>query len=224
VFYDSSRGILVLTAAALAIMWAARRGLRPVPALGTAILGVVLLLAVAGHFASQGSTPTTANATLAQHQLQGLANPLSSKDSTLSLHFSEMVSGLKSSFTNPLGHGTGAVTLAASRYGGSLQGTEVDPSNVGVALGLPGLISFLVVAVMGLWTAYRVAAVRHCWWALAGLGVVVVTLLQWTNGGQYAVAWLPWLVLGWADRVAAMEGACHEKRYGERVPSSVVFS
>jgi hypothetical protein len=205
VFYDSSRGVLLLVAAALAIMWAARRGFRPVPALCMGIVGVLALLGLAGHFSSQGRTPTTAQAALVQHQLQGLANPLNSKDSTLSAHFSEMVNGLKSSVTNPLGHGTGAVTLAASRYGGSAQGTEVDPSNVGVALGLLGFIGYLVVCATGLWTAYRVASFRGCWWALAGLGVLIVSFLQWTNGGQYAVAWLPWLVLGWADRVAATD-------------------
>jgi hypothetical protein len=201
-FYDSSRGILVLTVAALAIMWAARRGFQPVPALCTGIVGVFLLLALAGHLSPTESTPTTAQVALVQHQLQGLANPLNSKDSTLSGHFSETLNGLKSTIANPLGHGTGAVTLAATRYGGSAQATEVDPSNMGVALGLPGLITYLVVGSVGLWTAYRVAAERRAWWALAGLGILVVTLLQWTNGGQYAVAWLPWLILGWADQVS----------------------
>jgi hypothetical protein len=203
VFYDSSRGILILTAAALAVMWAAHRGFRPVPALCAGIVGVLALIAFASHFSTQGSAPTTADSALVQHQLQGLGNPLNSRDSTLSAHFSEMITGLKSSITNPLGHGTGVVSIAASRYGGSALGTEVDPSNMGVALGLAGLISYLIVAALGLSTAYRVAAVRRNWWALAAIGVLVVTFLQWTNGGQYAVAWLPWLVLGWADRVAA---------------------
>ncbi len=204
-FYESSRGILILAAAALAILWAARRGFRAVPALCIGAIGVLGLLGLAGHFSSNSPAPLTAQAALAQHQLQGLANPLNSKDSTLSVHFSEMVSGLQSSITDPFGQGTGAVTLAASRYGGSAQGTEVDPSNMGVALGLLGFLSYLVVAAVGLWTAYRVAAIRRSWWALASLGLLVVTFLQWTNGGQYAVAWLPWLVLGWADRVAATE-------------------
>jgi hypothetical protein len=207
-FYESSRGILILVAAALAILWAARKGFRAVPALCVGVIGVVILLGLAGHFSSTSSTSAaapSAQASLAQHQLQGLANPLNSRDSTLSVHFSEMVHGLEASITNPLGHGTGAVTLAASRFGGSAQGTEVDPSNMGVALGLLGFISYLVVAAVGLWTAYRVAALRRSWWALASLGLLVVTFLQWTNGGQYAVAWLPWLVLGWSDRAAATD-------------------
>jgi hypothetical protein len=207
VFYDSTRGILLLIVAALGVMWAARRGFRPVPALCTGILGVLVLLSVVGHY-SHGSSAVvqTPQAALAQHQLQGLANPLSSKDSTLGIHFSEMVKGFKSSITNPLGHGTGAVTIAASRYGASAQGTEVDPSNMGVALGLLGLLAYTVTAAVGLWTAYRVAAWSRSWWAVASLGLLVVTLLQWTNGGQYAVAWLPWLVLGRADRLAVTKG------------------
>ncbi len=202
VFYDSSRGILILTAAALGVMWAASQRLRPIPALSAGIIGVSVLLAAAGHFSTQTSTPTTEQASLVQHQLQGLSNPLNSKDSTLSLHFSEMVKGLKSSITQPLGHGTGAVNLAASRLGGTSTATEVDPSNMGVALGLPGLVAYFIVVTVGLVTAYRVAAANRTWWAFAGLGVLVVTFLQWSNGGQYAVAWLPWLVMGWADRAA----------------------
>jgi hypothetical protein len=34
------------------------------------------------------------------------------------------------------------------------------------------------------------------------LGIIAVTFLQWTNGGLYAVAFLPWLMMGWLDRDA----------------------
>jgi hypothetical protein len=37
--------------------------------------------------------------------------------------------------------------------------------------------------------------------------VLVITLLQWLNGGQYAVAFLVWLVLGWVDRARLAEHA-----------------
>jgi hypothetical protein len=202
IFYESSRGIVVLGVGALALMLAARLGLRPAFALAAGLLGLLALSFVAGHFASSSSAPAASNpgAALVQHQVQGLANPFSSQDSTLSGHFSEMVDGFRSALTVPVGHGTGSVTIAASRYGGSVKGTEVDPSNVGVALGLPGLAAYLVVVVVGLLKLYRTAAITRTWWTLAALGVVIATFLQWTNGGQYAVAWLPWLVLGWVDR------------------------
>lgn len=51
----------------------------------------------------------------------------------------------------------------------------------------------------GLPLAYRVAARRRDIVAMAALGVLCVTFLQWLNGAQYAVAPLPWLVLGWLD-------------------------
>lgn len=196
IFQDSSRGVVVLAVAAAAIMWAARRGMRPGAALGVGALGLVALVVAVGH----ASGAAAASSAAVQHQVNGLANPFNSADSTLPGHFSEMVTGLRSAFTMPIGHGTGSVSLAASRFGGSAQGTEVDPSNIGVALGLPGLVVFLVVVADGLRSAYSAAARDRSWWALALLGVLVVTFLQWTNGGQYSVAWLPWLVLGAVDR------------------------
>jgi hypothetical protein len=205
VFYDSSRGTVLLGAAALALMLSARRRLPPVPALLGGVAGLLILVAVAGHFASQASVPARGNSALVQHQLQGLANPLNSKDSTLGGHVSEMTSGLRSAITNPIGRGTGAVTLAASRFGATGEGTEADPSNLAVAFGIPGLLSYLVIAILGLATAYRLAAWIRRWWALAALGLLIVTFLQWSNGGQYAVAWLPWLVLGWVDRAWMLE-------------------
>jgi hypothetical protein len=69
-----------------------------------------------------------------------------------------------------------------------------------VALGLPGLLAYLCVAGFGLLAVYRVAARRRDGLAVAALMVVVATSLEWLNGGQYAVAFVPWLVLGWADR------------------------
>lgn len=206
IFYESSRGIVVLGVGALGLMLAARLGLRPVFALVAGLLALLALSFVAGHFASSsaGSAASTPGAALAQHQVEGLANPFNSQDSTLSVHFTEMVDGFRSALTVPVGHGTGSVTIAASRYGGSVKGTEVDPSNVGVALGLPGLAAYLVVVVVGLLGLYRTAAATRTWWTLAALGIVTVTFLQWTNGGEYAVAWLPWLVLGWVDRRRTM--------------------
>ena len=201
VFLESSRGVVVLGVGALGLMVAARRHLRPVQALVGGAFAIGILIAVTGHFA--GSSPALSSspqAALVQHQVQGLANPLNSKDSTLNIHFSEMVLGLRSSVADPIGHGTGSVTIAASRYGGNSQGTEVDPSNVGVAFGVIGLVAYLVAAASGLMSTYRIASQQRAWWTSGALGLLVVTFLQWTNGGQYAVAWLPWLVLGWVDR------------------------
>ena len=92
------------------------------------------------------------------------------------------------------------MTIAGSKFGGLAKGTEIDPSNVAVALGLPGLVAYLVVLVAGMLRVYGIAARRRDGVAFAALGVLAVTAGQWLNGGQYAVAVLPWLILGWADR------------------------
>ncbi len=198
-FEDASRGVVVLAVAAGALLWAARRGMRPGTALVVGGIGLVVLVVAVGHAAGSAAGASA----LVQHQVQGIGNPFNSADSTLPGHFSEMVNGLRAAITNPIGRGTGSVSIAATRFGGTAAGTEVDPSNMGVALGLAGLGAYLVVAFEGLRAAYRVAAMGRSWWTLAMLGVLVVTFLQWTNGAQYAVAWLPWLVLGWVDRRCA---------------------
>jgi len=198
VFYESSRSIVLLCVVALMVMWAARHHLRPVLAALAGVVGVTILFVLAAHTAPVSSA-TGAGSQLAQHQLAGLANPLNAQDSTLTVHFSEMLSGLRSTFLDPFGHGTGSVSRAAPVFGSNSHGTEVDPSKFGVSLGLPGLLAYLVVVVSGLLSAYRLASRTPRWTSLVALGVLVVTFLQWGNGGQYAVAWLPWLVLGWID-------------------------
>jgi O-antigen ligase len=71
-----------------------------------------------------------------------------------------------------------------------------------VALGIPGLIAYAVILVAGLRRMYRLARSRRDPLAVVALGIVVVTTLQWFNGGQYAVAFLPWLAFGWADNAS----------------------
>lgn len=198
IFLDSSRGVVVLTVAALGVMAAAMARVRMATAAiwGIAALGLLFLLG--SHVVPSGPV-SGSTAALVQHQIDGLTQPLNPQDSTLGVHFSELVFGVKSAVTHPLGYGTGAINLAASKFGGTAQATEVDPSNAGSAFGLLGLIAYLVVAISGLAASYRVASARRDWLAIAVLGLIVVTFLQWLNGGQYAVAWLPWLALGWVD-------------------------
>ena len=211
--YESSRGIVVLGVLALTVMWAARHRLRPSLALLAGLTGLVLLFVLASSVSSSALQAASGSG-LVQHQVEGLADPLNTQDSTLVFHFSELLNGLRSTLAAPFGHGSGSVSLAAATFGGSLRGTEVDPSNFGVALGLPGLLAYLMVAATGLTAAYRLAlAHSRCWWVLAALGLLIVTFLQWGNGGQYAVAWLPWLILGWVDRSRVTENRSSVSRH-----------
>jgi hypothetical protein len=196
---ESSRGPIVIALASVGIVIGAWRRF-PI-AFGFATAAVALMALV---FAVRAYGPTSfapsAQGTLLSHEVQGLANPLDPQASTVGVHLSLLQNGVLDAFRRPLGQGVGSVTIAGAKFGGLNKNTETDPSNVAVAVGLPGLLVYIAVFVLGIVQVYRVAVRRHDVLALAGLGVVVATTFQWLNGGLYAVAFLPWLVLGWADR------------------------
>jgi hypothetical protein len=48
-----------------------------------------------------------------------------------------------------------------------------------------------------LWRAAGLALQRRDALSLAALGILVITLGQWLNGGYYAVSALVWILLGW---------------------------
>jgi hypothetical protein len=198
-FYASARGVVFGLALTLAVLSAIRRRL---PLLATLAIGLASLLTVvwlAGRLlpATDTDHPTAA---LVEHQLGGLADPLDPETSTLTLHLEYFWSGLTSAFSNPVGNGVGAVTIASSKFDGNARGTELDLSNMAVAAGLPGLVLYLTLAGAGMARAYKVARLRRSRLALCAFGVLLVMALQWLNGGQYSVAILPWFLLGWLDR------------------------
>ena len=199
VFFESARGVVFALFMAAGLMAAARRGL---PLAFGAVLGAVFVLLVP-FAAGQLSSGRTHTPGLVSHQLEGLSNPLDPDSSTALGHLSLMEIGIRSAVANPLGVGVGAVTMAGDKFGGLKAGTETDPSNVATALGIPGLLVYVAVLVIAFVQTYRLASRRRDALALAALGILAVTILQWLNGGQYAVAFLPWLVLGWVDRKVA---------------------
>jgi hypothetical protein len=212
ILLDSSRGVLVLVVIAAGVMIAMRAGMPPVGTIIGGLFAFGILSYVASHLATQGAVSGT-NSLLLAHQFNGIANPLNSQDSTLTGHFSELVSGIKSAFTVPIGHGTGSITIAASKFGGNGGNTETDLSNAGAALGLPGLILYATVVVRGITSAYRVASRHPGPVPLAVMGILIVTLFQWLNGGLYSVIWLPWLCLGWLDQQCSIDDKDTDQRF-----------
>ena len=214
----SVRTSLVLTAAALGSMAAARVRLRPGIALLAGALAVVALGVGLSYVSVSSQTATSAAAnpagTLLQHDISGITNPTGS-GSSLPGHLSETFDGVKSAFSQPIGYGTGSVTPASGHLGASaIAGTDSDLGNAGTGLGLLGFILYAVVVVLGLLCTYRLAARRRDALAFAALGLLVVMLDQWLNGDLYSVAWLVWLSLGWVDRNAHL-------RLSESVPSLI---
>jgi hypothetical protein len=196
--YVASRSIVVLIVVALCLM-AAARGRVPFPAgpvLGLLLFGVLILTLPRRIPSLPQGRP---GADLVAHQLRGLSEPLDPEASTLALHLRGSAAGMRLALSNPIGYGPGAVSMAGYKFGGFVFGTEADPSNVAVALGLPGLAAYLVLVVEGFRRAYGLAVRRRQSLDVCMLGILSVTFLQWLNGAQYAVAPLPWLVLGWVD-------------------------
>ncbi len=196
-WFESARSIVVLTLAALWLTFAASRRMP----IGRALLvGAVLLVAlptVVGHLSSSQSEKT-ATSSLVTHQVEGLSEPFGHK-STLGIHSEEVVNGIAQAFTNPVGRGVGATTVAASKFEGKSAGAEADPGNAPIAAGIVGLVLYILIVVYGIGGSYRLAQARRTIPALAALGIVVVTFLQWLTGGQYAIIPLAWLFLGWVD-------------------------
>ena len=205
-WYEGTRSVIVALLIALAMIVGAWRRWRLVPSLAAAAALLVMLPFAVNRLAPSGSaTATTASVSasgspFASRQIAGLSNPTNSKVSTLNAHLGLLRSGLTSAVHDPLGKGTGVISIAGGKFGGQSSGTEADPSNAALAFGVPGLIAYLVILVAGLGGMYRLAARRRDALSLIALGVLVVTGFQWLNGGNYAVAFLPWLVLGWMDR------------------------
>jgi hypothetical protein len=201
VFLASTRGVVFTLAGALTLMAVARRRapllLAPAAAVAAVLIVPPLTERIAPAVVEGGRTND-----LITHQVEGLSNPLSSESSTLLVHLAMIGDGLQSVVDNPLGIGGATVTVAPTTLGGETASTEADPSNLAVALGLPGFLAYVALATIALRRAYHLATERRDALPLAALGVLVVTFFQWFTGGHYAVTFIVWLALGWLDRAS----------------------
>jgi hypothetical protein len=199
----SSRLVVFLTAAAAIAMLVARLRVSSGLAAGLVLASILATSAVVGRLAPDYYAPG-ATGDLVAHQTAGLANPLNPSSSTFLIHLSLVTEGLDSARAHPAGIGAGAVSLAAGKLGGSGLQTEADPSNLAVATGAPGLVAYFVLAAIAFVRTYGLARARRDALSLSALAVVTIVFLQWFNGGQYGIALLLWLTLGWVDRTSTV--------------------
>lgn len=203
--FESSRSPVVMIAVGIGAMAACRLGRGFLMLTVAVFVGLLLVTTTASSLAHDFGGSSRRGA-LVQHQLSGLAQPTNPSNSTLFTHLKLVAGGLGSMLHAPAGKGLAAVTIAGSRFGGNSGSTEADPSNMSVALGIPGFLLYVALAIMALRLAVRRARESRTGVELAAVGLVFVTFLQWLNGGQYAVAFLPWLLLGYLDRAEAENG------------------
>jgi hypothetical protein len=213
-FLSSSRAPLITGGLAVIVMLA----LRP-RRLGVAAVIVVLAFGAAfGALRLVGGGGAAGG--LVAHQVNGLTNPLDAGDSTLLLHLSLVVDGVKTGVQHPLGSGTGSTNQAGTKLGGVDRGTaptEIDFSNAFLGLGLPGGLLFLVIVATTFGFAVRGYLAGNDL-LLPAIGLLVVSLGQWLSGGHWFLAPVVWLIVG---RVSATTATTATSRGAAGPPVAV---
>lgn len=225
-WFESERTAVFLAALAVGVMLAARLRLRPIGVLVGGAGAILLLIFLGGHLGSTGGSGATN--VLSRHNLTGISSPFSS-GSSLPGHIRATRIGILEGFRDPLGHGTGASTLASSRYNAHAKtvGTEYDPGNIGIDFGVLGIFLYVAIVWYAIKTAYKTAVLSRDVVALFGLGMLMAALFQWFNGDLYSVCWLIWLFLGYLDmkllrlqREAALQPVAVASQWRRPGPSS----
>ena len=217
-FLESSRLVIVALLFTVVLLWAlqTRSLVAWLPRFALGLIFIVAGLALGLSLLLQLSLTGRVGA-LVHHQVSGLLNPFDPAESTLRLHIDFFVQGLTEGVAKPFGQGLGATSIAGAKYGsteitadalgtlgtatGGTGSTEVDLSNMFVSLGIAGGVIYMVVIALVLLTALRYWHKSRNLVALAILGVLVVELGQWLNGGHYALSALIWFCIGSLDKL-----------------------
>jgi hypothetical protein len=208
-FLASMRQAVVKLVLAIAVMWGFRRARKR----GFLVRFLVSLSVIVGlmqvglsHFMSSATNDNSMSQALMQHQAAGLSDPLNQKTSTLRLHAGYVTYGFIQGFTHPLGAGLGSTTAAGSKLGDgggggagdddSVTNTELDVSDMFVALGVVGGFCYLFVVVAVAQAIFRYAQIAQKRVALAVVALLVCTGGTWLISGQYSISAVDWFVIG----------------------------
>ena len=200
-FYAGGRSVIVLTLVGIVTLFAltARRLQRGIVVF---VAGIAIAIGVGSVFGSSlDRAASTSGDAITQRNVTGILNPFSSTSSTLPYHFTNLVNGIASGVTHPLGEGDAATNLASSRLSGTATlVTDDDISDVFVSLGILGGVAYLAVIVLVFRRVFSAYARSKDMLLLVIGGLLVVNLEHWLQGGYYAIAPLFWFVVGWACR------------------------
>lgn len=179
------------------------------PSLKTWILRGALALAIAGGGLYLGLSVLT------QH-LDGAPKPIqvqierqaaefvhgsgSHQGSSAANHLGMLLHGYRLGLENPLGHGLGAGTKAAKKFG-HFGTTETDLGDSFRSLGVPGGVVYHILVFVLIVTAFRFWQRSRRPLGMALLGFMGVAFLGWLKGGQYGVTPLLWFCLGAMDHL-----------------------
>ncbi|MFP7473332.1 hypothetical protein SFC55_20200 [Niallia taxi] len=133
------------------------------------------------------------------HMIEGLIDPLA-EDQTGIGHIERFIDGLYSIFTNPIGHGIASITKAADKSASAeAMSTEIDISNMIVAMGIGGIVYSLVILTTLYKTIY-LALLNRSTETLCTIGIFIGGFGTWINGGFYTAPIVIWLLVGWVHQ------------------------
>jgi hypothetical protein len=150
-------------------------------------------------YSGSGLTGPQGGGALTGHQLEGLSDPGAS---TLPLHLEIIGDGFEEAMRRPLGQGTATTTIAATTVADARESktSEFDLLDLFISLGFVGMLLGAAIVVVVLWRTAGLYFARPGPETLACVGLVLVTLGSWFNGGFYAIAPLVWFTVGWVSR------------------------
>lgn len=217
-FLASGRESLLKGFLAVLVIWAIQRGASRGTYIRVAVGAVVMLTAMTWVLPKimHDSTGTSKADLLLAHQVGGLLNPTDAKQSTLAVHWYFLKNGVVSGFTAPAGHGLGASTIAAKKFGEGQTATEVDFGDMFVDLGFVGGFLYLAIvynvfkSLVKNWQRLRDPA------TLQTFAVMLATILGWLISGEYAIAPIVWFIMGAIDATRVRLAETDPPRAGKR--------
>lgn len=134
---------------------------------------------------------------------------------TISIHLNLLGIGAYRTMNQPLGHGTGYITLAAGRFGDGGFSTEKDFMDMFIALGIPGGVVYLIVLAYATLLAVRYWTRTRSTIGLIILGLLVFSVFGWLAPGRYVMTPLIWFCVGALDRIQSKAMNASENVYDE---------
>jgi hypothetical protein len=195
------RTTLVSFLAAVLVLYLVRRRGRwwiPVVA-GIAGLGLVF---AAAQLVDVDSIPDTGASASVRRMVAFVQDPFGERyEVTTDSHLRLAGEGVEGGIRRPLGWGTGSTNRGAEQFGdaGASRNREFDLANAGEAFGVLGMLLVVVITVAAFAVAIRRSRRRPDLVHLSALGLLVISIGHWWNGGHYFTAALLWLLLGWLD-------------------------
>ncbi len=174
--------------------WMLRGTLALVIAVGGLYLGLSELTQ------SLDGTPKHVQAQIERQAAEFVHGSGSHQGSSTANHLGMLLYGYRLGLQRPLGHGLGAGTKAAKKFG-NFGTTETDLGDSIRALGIPGGLAYHGLVFVLVLTGFRLWRRERSPLSMAFLGFMGIAFLAWLRGGHYAVTPLLWFCLGAMDRL-----------------------